>query len=344
MMVTILTEGSSEKGFGHLTRCQALAETCQEEGMACMMYVDGPSRIHAVVPKRLARRGDWITGVRLRRTALTGTDCVIIDSYHASHVVYREIAKQVPLLVCIDDYDRIKYPTSSVVLKVEWHAKSSYRPFYILRRPHEPTYWYELLLRKEFAQRTRRHIRNKITNVLITIGATDLRSLTPNVLQALSANYPRWKKHVVVGAGFRKQNRQQLLSLQKKDRTVQLHNNLSAAALIKLMYTADIAISGAGQTLNELACVGLPAIGVIVAENQILNARAWQRHNVIHPIDVHTGASANFASQLIHACRNLDNVSRRKEMSRAGRRLIDGSGARRIAREIKHTLHTFYDR
>ncbi|MFZ6035970.1 MAG: glycosyltransferase [Patescibacteria group bacterium] len=213
----------------------------------------------------------------------------------------------------------------------------------MIRRPHEPTYWYELLLRKEFAHRARRHIRKKMTDVLITIGATDVRSLTPHVLWALSTNYPRWKKHVVVGAGFRKQNRQQLISLQKKDKTIKLYHNLSAAALIRLMYTADIAISGAGQTLNELACVGLPSIGVIVAENQILNARAWHRKNAIHPIDARTGPSANFASQLIHACRTLDNVSRRKEMSRAGRRLIDGYGSRRIAREIKHTIRSPYD-
>ncbi len=45
------------------------------------------------------------------------------------------------------------------------------------------------------------------------------------------------------------------------------------------MIKCDIAISAAGQTLFELARIGVPTYAVQVAENQTLNMLSWKKCN-----------------------------------------------------------------
>lgn len=48
--------------------------------------------------------------------------------------------------------------------------------------------------------------------------------------------------------------------------------NADAKGVKEAMQKADVAISAAGQTLLELACMGVPSVAVITAQNQIPNA------------------------------------------------------------------------
>ena len=46
--------------------------------------------------------------------------------------------------------------------------------------------------------------------------------------------------------------------------------------MLNLMLKSDICISGGGQTTYELARVGVPTIGICLAENQKNNLMGWK--------------------------------------------------------------------
>lgn len=52
--------------------------------------------------------------------------------------------------------------------------------------------------------------------------------------------------------------------------------NADAKGVREAMMRADVAISAAGQTLLELACMGVPSVAVITAQNQLPNATKLQ--------------------------------------------------------------------
>ena len=51
--------------------------------------------------------------------------------------------------------------------------------------------------------------------------------------------------------------------------------------MLEAMESTDLAISSAGQTLYELARVGVPTIAVGVVDNQINNIKNWQKQGFI---------------------------------------------------------------
>lgn len=96
---------------------------------------------------------------------------------------------------------------------------------------------------------------------------------------------------------------------------------------------ADLAVTGAGQTLYELARVGCPAVAVCVASNQ-----EGQLAHLVKAGCARSGGSAGQPEDLPELRQALLAVlpdgEARLAMSEAGPRLVDGQGALRVAREI----------
>ena len=94
------------------------------------------------------------------------------------------------------------------------------------------------------------------------------------------------------------------------------------------MLDSDIAISAGGQTLYELARVGVPAMAIVVAENQMNNVRGWQKAGFIE----YAGwwDDKHLPDMLIAGLRVLNNFHVRRNRSFKGREHVDGLGAKRI--------------
>ena len=103
------------------------------------------------------------------------------------------------------------------------------------------------------------------------------------------------------------------------------------------MLQADLAVSAAGQTLYELAHVGCPVVAVRMAENQEGQMRAFAAAGTLLP-----GGSvekdADFSGVRATVGRLLADPAARAAMSAAGRRMVDGGGARRVAEAISQEI------
>src|SRR5262249_42676114 len=91
---------------------------------------------------------------------------------------------------------------------------------------------------------------------------------------------------------------------------------------------ADLAVAAGGTTAWELAFMGLPALLVALAPNQVGNVREIAAYGAAQSLGWHQSLGPETVATELAAL--LRDAKRRAEMSRRGRSLIDGQGAFRV--------------
>jgi len=164
--------------------------------------------------------------------------------------------------------------------------------------------------------------------VLISLGLTDMDGITGAVVNALLPVIGDLQMDVVVGAGA--QSLEGLKSLAESDSRVHLHVNSQAMAA--LTAAADIAVGAGGSSLWERCCLGLPALTVVLAENQRQAAASLVRRGATEHL---TAKEPGFATQLVAAFQKLvADPAGMAKMSEAASGLCDGLGADRVAARL----------
>lgn len=104
------------------------------------------------------------------------------------------------------------------------------------------------------------------------------------------------------------------------------------------MSQSDLAVIAGGTASFETAAMGLPCLIIQTAENQKLNAAAWERANTA----VDLGQIQNLTHHILlsSVLRLIDDPHSRQSMSRAGKALVDGLGAERVARSLLYNEYS----
>jgi spore coat polysaccharide biosynthesis predicted glycosyltransferase SpsG len=164
-----------------------------------------------------------------------------------------------------------------------------------------------------------------VEHVMLTFGANDPANMTQRILKRLCNQYPRIRKTVVLGKGLANSRG----VTEAKDSRTKLVRNASAKAMKNIMTESDVAITACGQTLYELARVGVPAIGIAVAENQLGNARGWEKSGFLEYAGWWTDSSIVEAT--LDSFERLAQASIRRHRADVGRSFVDGKGSVRVA-------------
>lgn len=324
MHVLILTEGSQTWGMGHLYRCLGFAKYFAGKDIAVKWLVKGDHRAADFLEKHSIESGlllDWMKPDNLS-VHLDSCLYAIVDSYHAPRDCYERIAMAVPHCVWVDDEARISYPRGTVV---------NPNPLVSQKREDQQTDCVKLLsgfeyqlLREEFAHSPLRAYGKDIRRILVTMGGTDLRRLTPKVVETIRATLPDAMLDIIVPSDEQRAEWAHLAS----DGSV-LHGAQDAHGVCELMQIADLAVTAAGQTLCEAASQGLPTLAIGVAENQRIHAKALQDAGVIRFVGWHD--DTHLLERLATDLAEVRNPAIRSVMGRKGRATIDGKGVQRIA-------------
>jgi UDP-2,4-diacetamido-2,4,6-trideoxy-beta-L-altropyranose hydrolase len=330
MKVLIITEGSSKIGFGHITRCTSLYQSFKEKGSNVRFIVNGDSKIELLLKDMEYEIFNWLKYPEKLFDLLKDYDIVVIDSYLADEDFYVALSKSVPLAAYIDDNKRINYPKGIVINGSILAEKLNYPQAktvdYLLGSPYIP-------LRHEFWKVTEKEINPLLQSVMVTFGGDDLRDLTPVVLKLLAKDYPELNKKIVIGKGFK--NISEIENL--KDSKTELIYYPDAEGILKTMLESDIAISAGGQTLYELARVGIPTIAIGVAYNQTHNVKYWKKVGFIEfagfwdEDDLYDSLRENLES--------LHDIEIRTRKYKIGREYVDGAGALKIAKKCLNKFH-----
>ncbi len=260
--IYIFTEAGDAIGFGHLTRCLALYEKINSKSINVKIIINGENFEKNLFNIDYEKK-DWRDIEYLSKT-LNKNDYAIIDSYLADKEIYNFVSLRCKKVLYIDDNMRINYPKGIVVNPSIYSKKLPYLRNedieYLLGKDY-------IILRKEFLTPSNRIKSGKVKNVLVTLGGTDPRNLTPKVIKILKEIDSNINIKVIVGNGF-----ENLEEIEKQvDSKVKLFFNLKAQEMKEAMENSDFVISACGQTIYELLALKIPFLPIIVIDNQINN-------------------------------------------------------------------------
>ncbi|MBL0938540.1 MAG: UDP-2,4-diacetamido-2,4,6-trideoxy-beta-L-altropyranose hydrolase [Gemmatimonadaceae bacterium] len=190
-----------------------------------------------------------------------------------------------------------------------------------------------VLLREEFRAMPRapRASVPVARRLLITMGGADPDNVTTQVVQALSA-LDDLELRVVIGAA-NTHGRSIEAAVRDLPNTVTARVLAQVTDMPQQMQWADLAISAGGSTLWELAYMQLPALVVVLAENQRGGASACVAAGSIHELG---DVDALHSSEIARAVTALRmDQSQRDTMAQAGATLVDGLGARRVMHALE---------
>lgn len=329
-------------GTGHFYRLLALAQEARGRGEDVgLIYRELPLQLEELagdVGVSLlnlgAERGSREDAEALGRHASeVAASAVVVDGYEFRPDYFQHLVSTSGKFVCvaIDDENPGEYPVD-VLVNVNIFASSlSYRVPPSSDLLLGPRY---ALIRQQFRKcrvRGRRFMSSSdgISRVLVSLGGGDPDNTTVKVLAGLKrANY-RGRVDVVIGpanphiASVRENAEAHL------GRAV-VHTNVRDMAT--LMLSQDLVICGAGGTCWEVACLGIPMLQVVVAENQRRNAEGLAEVGCSINLGRSTQLSPADVAQGFFAL--AETPSLRKDMSRAGRSLVDGRGCLRVLQAI----------
>jgi len=324
-------DGSFETGLGHLARCAVIARNMPEAESKFVISAD-PLAEHFLSSRKIdfqALPAGTSNPEEARLVAEiaqgSGANGVVLDIKDNSPA-YLEVLKRAGLLV-VDIEDRSEgrlladilidshLPPDSGQITPGGPAFCGFGPDWVMLDP--------VYARLRLGRRREKKSEKPGTafQVVVSCGGSDPAGLTPRVLEVLASRLEKLRITVVLGAG----TKEKPLSCG----THPLRVVRGAAGLEKILDNCDLAVVSGGITKWECLCLGLPTVFVPQHEEQAANAgHAAEKGGLLL---AHPPREADFTPRLESLIdRLLTDEQARRELSRAGSRLVDGLGLARL--------------
>jgi UDP-2,4-diacetamido-2,4,6-trideoxy-beta-L-altropyranose hydrolase len=310
-------------GGGHALRCFTLAQALTERGAACGVALDADAA-RALLAFRPEGVEDVGKGALLETARGFAADLVVIDDYGLGAEAETPLVEAGLRVAVIDDLADRPHRCELLIDASFGRAAGDYAGLV----PAEATALtgpdYALLRPPFAAARSAALTRRKGGfghQALVSLGLTDVGAITAKVAQLLAGLVP-----MTVALGSAAPSLETVQALPG----VTVH--VDARDMPSLISAADIGIGGGGVGVWERACLGLPSILLILADNQAAMAHALDGAGVVIAIDARQDG---FEARLLAAVERLfSDVELRCRLSQTAARLCDGQGARRAAEAI----------
>lgn len=163
--------------------------------------------------------------------------------------------------------------------------------------------------------------------IVITMGGVDEKNHTAQILQRVSELPEITTIDVVMGGKYKYET--EIRTAYGNDCRVKFHKNIDY--LFDLFLEDDVAFSAGGNTLYEMASIGIPSIVIPTMEHEKMNGRAFQKQGYGVVVDE---KKLNEIGMVMASL----SYEKRLEMYEKGRALVDGEGTQRIWNIIKRVF------
>ena len=332
--VAVRADGSPRLGSGHLVRCLALAQALRRDGaevaficrrdpgsLAGMVAAAGFA-VHPLPPQEPF--DEQADATATAAVLATGCDWLVVDHYRLGAPWQRTMRRHAGRILVIDDLADRDFDCDLLLnpnlpddpSRYAGRLPSACR---LLLGPRHA------LLRDEFlaARRGCRPRNGRVARLLVCFGGSDPDGaglLALEALRRLASAGRLGGLQVEVVAGSANPSMEQL-----RQATAALPNSRFHAAseqMAALMAAADLAIGGGGGMLWERAFLGLPALVVVLAENQRLASEAAAGQGLVANLGPLRGLDAIAVAAALEAL--LQAPERLAAMSQRGWALFDG--------------------
>ena len=321
-------KGGHKEGIGDVTSSLALAEEFRARGHAVVFIINNNQIVANLISQR-----DF--GYRIAESSIEveesinrqSIDIAILNQLNTvkdEALIFRRHSK---VLVSIDDTGssarlsdlrfNVLYPIADSIIDFKYIALSS-----IFQQKHNIP----------------KRIRERIGRILVTQGGSDTYGYTPKIMRALY-NIPNTiHVDVIFGPSFSHYPEvDKILHRAPRDFNIITRRG----DLSDLMLEADLAISAAGITLFELACLGIPTIVVCGELFEVETAKRLQREG----FGINLGFGGHVDEDDIYTTvrQLMHDFNLRSEMNKKGKGLIDGCGIQRMAEIIVESFYRKYN-
>jgi UDP-2,4-diacetamido-2,4,6-trideoxy-beta-L-altropyranose hydrolase len=344
MKVYIRVDASTQIGTGHIIRCLALAdELCKRgiitsfisrklPGNLCDLVKKKGFKVH-ILPYIESSVIDWEIDLEQTRAVLAKEiDWLILDSYTIDFKWEIQMRPYVKRIMVIDDLADRQHDCD---LLLDQNLYENFESRYDGLIPHHcqkflgPKY---ALLRPEFkeARKNLKHRNGFIKRILISFGGSDQSNETAKALEAVKLlNMPDIAVDVIVGKAnpYAKMIKQLCSVIPNTTFYCQIDN------MAQLMADADLAVGAGGTSTWERCCLGLPAILIVLADNQKEIAEWLDKEGMVLNLGWYEDITEKGIKYAINEL--LNDKKRLKQMSVKAKKIIDGRGVERIVTEIE---------
>lgn len=333
MRAVLRVDASSTIGSGHLSRCLTLGRALREAGLEVVVASREPTE-HT--KKWVDREGHDLVVIAgeeraASRAAAAGASLVVVDGYGFGpdlHAALRETGR----VVAVMDDTATSVVRGDVVLNGNFFAEEL-RYEGVPETLLGPSY---ALVREEFrAARAAREARiaSDTRRILVSMGGADPAGATEAFLEAIEA-LGAADVRVVVGGANPRVDAIRDAAARITGPTIELL--VDVAQMSEPMLWCDVAVVAAGSTCLELACLGVPAVVVSVADNQDPVAAAVGRRGLMRSVG-RFGASSG--RDLVREVESLiADAQARGTMIAKQRETIDGLGPDRAAAALRRLV------
>ncbi len=339
-LIAIRCIGDHSHGYGHFSRCLAVADYFSKKNYSIVFLINENIYLKKeflktkfnlfIVPKfkNIISEGNFLKKFILENNV----SCFIIDMKEFSEKLSKEIQNCKCLTTVIDD-SSVTNVYSDILLNgtpikqyhnYKLHNKGSCLLLgskYFLTNP-------------AFSQTRKKlsEIKLKRTyNIVISCGGSDVNNLTWKITKEIN-KLPNLKIQVIVGPLMEK-------NILSKNITNNIKIINSPKKIWAIFNKSDLVISTSGSTLFELAIQGIPCINTAAAKHQISYGKNFSNSG----FGIYMGfwKQINFSKFSSLLEEYLSDSKKRKKMSSAGKKLIDGRGLERFERVISAKIKQF---
>lgn len=353
MRVAFRTDASNAIGSGHIMRCLTLAGELRHRGAECAFVC----REHdGNLIEQIAEHGYWVEplpvlddntgnqpywlGASTESDArATGEflgkfkpDWLVIDHYAIDAEWERLVTEGAGKLLVIDDLaNRPHIPDvlldqnlgrmeEDYVGLIPGGARMLIGPRFALLRSEFGEWREASLLKRNVAS---------VKHVLVTMGGADAADATSEVLELIRGSETRGIERVTVVMGSKAVWRDKVIS-EARAMPIPTTVLVGVRDMAKLMSDADLAIGAGGSTSWERCCLGLPAIQLALADNQVFLSESLNGEGAV----MYAGrvGDTNWKEHFLQFFQQLVvEPALLKRMSSRASRIVDGAGAGRVA-------------
>ncbi|OYQ63869.1 UDP-2,4-diacetamido-2,4,6-trideoxy-beta-L-altropyranose hydrolase [Pseudanabaena sp. SR411] len=344
MKLVIRADASTTMGTGHVMRCLALAQVWQDQGGKAIFVLANKS---SSLENRLISEGIQVVYLLVATGSHDDVNqtvdfaqkfnaqWIVVDGYHFGTKYQKDIKDFGIKLLVFDDYGHAEHYYADLVLNQNISAhKDLYQSREIYTQLLLGTDY--VLLRREFWQwqNLQREINPIARKILVTLGGSDPDNVTFKVIQALNRlNRDDLEVIVVIGGS---NPHCEILQKLIADSSLVISLQQNVSNMPEVMAWADLAIAAGGATSWELAFMGLPSLVFTIADNQKAIAAELDRQSVIINLGWHKDVTVVQIGSVLQEL--ISDLRKRETMSKKGRELVDGNGARRVVSEMTSML------
>lgn len=329
MNIFIRADGGENIGLGHIMRMLVLADELRKSNEVFFVCINKKEFMPGI---ELIKINNYkVILIREENTLLDivkyakeyEAHMLITDSYAVDEYYFDFLKQHFAVTGYIDDINKCRMNVDFIINQNINAKDMKYKGVKNLFLG--PDY---CMLRKEFRNRKTAKVNKKVENILLTLGGMDDEYNTVKLLNILVKT--DINIHITIGKAYKDELINSLRIFEKNNSKVHLHEN---ANMSELMLNSDIAITGCGSTLYELAAMNVPAIGIVLAENQREVARKMKDENIIY--DFFDVKEVDEEDLLIKINELINNYEIRNGIVKSQKNIVNPLGIYKLVNKIE---------